>query len=1301
MTTVTLRIQVDKAGATQGIQQTRQELAGLGQTGQQAGQQASQGVGAISSALNGARAAVASFVAAYAAIQTLSGVVRLADEYQSLSDRLRLATGDSAAFQAAQAGVFSVAQQTGTALSAVGGLYVSLSNSTRELELSQSDLLTITQAISQSFVVSGASAASTDAAVRQLAQGFASGMLRGDEFNSVMENAPALARALADSLGVTTGELRAMAAEGKLTSDVLAQGLLQQAPQIASQFEQMGTTVGQAFTRLQNATLQFVGQANEATGASKALAGFITALADNIGTLVGAVGAAVGALAIFVGVRGLLGIVSAAQAAGGAMALMATRTAALLPLLGGIPGLVAAVAAGVFLMAQRWNLAAENAEKYQGVLESLRQIQAGQQATEQQGAAFLDRVNVLLGQREEIERRLARSANSLAAETDYNREQTRLWTGALERNSAALVTLGDEGSAALRKILQPLQDAFTGAQVATTETARFAQAQTALSAVLESSGVKLGDQTKAARDLAKQLADLAKIEEQTPALAGEIAAARSALIAAYQKETTETPKVTAGMRSLNTAQEEAKRAASALTEEQERLTAKMGGPAVAAAIELAQSLRSLDEKEQALRAAHQLSATEVQRLADIRRQLIESYQREQSGIQALANPYQTYLAQLESERRLLGLSATERARAESQLRAVRNVMAFANTERERGNGLLIDEIAALINAERALDDQAAAAERSRQSAEGWRQYWGDAIGAVTDAFGDFVASGLKSFSDFGDALKSIARRIISDLISTFLRNRITIPITAALTGGGGASGAATPGGGLLGGAGGAGGLLGGLLGGAGALFGGAATGLGTGLLASGSIFSGAGLLGGITGSLSAGFASIAGGSILQGVGLLLGPVGIIAGSIAALVSIFKKDKPPDVRFGGDNARVRNVEGQFSTVFGTVQAGSRQISYQDFIEPIQQFDEGIRSLVLATGGGADQLTAIGQALSRWVVDLRGDAATAENVLGSRFSAVLTAFSADVREFVGSSGTLEERVARLGDALTISSIAASGIVSGDFREVADLLTRFRAGTEGLGDTFARLVAGADLINQALTLLGGTFAGTRLQAATFAGELIQLAGGLDQFSATLSGALNALFSDAERNQFLADQARTALNESLRGLNISGVGIDSIRTQLRDQLRAALEAGNAELTNQILAAANQLGAFSSAIEALGADAVAAAQQVALGGTSLQPGGGLTAPAGTAAGGTATVPATQLEAGQATVRAIARSNTLLEEIASNTSPSTEEQRAAKSTQNTEGLTRRAVDLLAEVAALLRAQGVQQTQIALKATVRK
>lgn len=358
-------------------------------------------------------------------------------------------------------------------------------------------------------------------------------------------------------------------------------------------------------------------------------------------------------------------------------------------------------------------------------------------------------------------------------------------------------------------------------------------------------------------------------------------------------------------------------------------------------------------------------------------------------------------------------------------------------------------------------------------------------------------------------------------------------------------------------------------------------------------------------------------------------------------------------------------------------------------------------MLATGGGADQLTAIGQALSRWVVDLRGDAATAENVLGSRFSAVLTAFSADVREFVGSSGTLEERVARLGDALTISSIAASGIVSGDFREVADLLIRFRAGTEGLGDTFARLVAGADLINQALVLLGGTFAGTRLQAATFAGELIQLAGGLDQFSATLSGALNALFTDAERNQFLADQARTALNESLRGLNISGVGIDSIRTQLRDQLRAALEAGNAELTNQILTAANQLGAFSSAIEALGADAVAAAQQVALGGTSLQPGGGLTAPGGTATGGTATVPATQLEAGQATVRAIARSNTLLEEIAQNTSPSTEEQRAAKSTQNTEGMTRRAVDLLAEVAALLRAQGVQQTQIALKATVRK
>lgn len=1149
MTTVTLRIQVDKAGATQGIQQTRQELAGLGQAGQQAGQQASQGVGAISSALNGARAAVASFLAVYAGIQTLSGVVRLADEYQSLSDRLRLATDGSAAFQAAQAGVFAVAQQTGTALSAVGGLYVSLSNSTRELGLSQNELLTITQAISQSFVVSGASAASTDAAVRQLAQGFASGVLRGDEFNSVMENAPALARALAESLGVTTGELRAMAAEGKLTSDVLAQGLLQQAPQIAAQFDQMGTTVGQAFTRLGNAVLQFVGQANEASGAGAALAAIITGLANNLPLF------ANGLLAV---AAGYAAVTAAAAVANPAIGFTGTLLAGLATAISVVVAAFAAYKLGEYL-------------------------------------------------RDQFE--LARVAGASLV-IGLNDAWQAIRTGAIAAFVAirvAWVTVVDQ----IQERVADLLDAFIS-----------------LSQVELPFGLR-ADFAYGQADALRQL--------------------------------TET------LRSATDATEENDRAIGLLRDEMDRAAAD--SDAFAADL--------FDAAE-----AHNGAAGAADRNRGAVSALAPAMTATASATNAAATAARAARAAFDGATAgASGLSGATTA-AGGSINTMRG--AIAGTTGDVGRlGSAVDDLG--------------------QRAQEFGIDWGLVIDDASRAFGDWVASGLKSFSDFGRSLKQIAKQIISDLAAQFFRSRLTIPITAAL-GGSGAAGAATPGGGLLGGAGGAGGaggLLGGLLGGAGALFGGTATGLGTGLLASGSIFSGAGLLGGITGSLSAGFASIAGGSILQGVGLLLGPVGIIAGSIAALVSIFKKDKPPDVRFGGDNARVRNVEGQFSTVFGTVQAGSRQISYQDFIEPIQQFDEGIRSLVLATGGGADQLTAIGQALSRWVVDLRGDAATAENVLGSRFSAVLTAFSADVQEFVGSSGTLEERVARLGDALTISSIAASGIVSGDFREVADLLTRFRAGTEGLGDTFARLVAGADLINQTLALLGGTFAGTRLQAATFAGELIQLAGGLDQFSATLSGALNALFTDAERNQFLADQARAALNESLRGLNISGVGIDSIRTQLRDQLRAALEAGNAELTNQILAAANQLGAFSSALEALGADAMAAAQQVALGGTSLQPGSGLTAPAGTAAGGTATVPATQLEAGQATVRAIARSNTLLEEIASNTSPSTEEQRAAKSTQNTEGLTRRAVDLLAEVAALLRAQGVQQTQIALKATVRK
>lgn len=1207
MTTVTLRIAVDKAGASENIAAVKQDLRGMGEAGQQGGQQAAQGMGALQGAINGAKAAVASFLAVYAGIQALSGVVRLADEYQGLTDRLRLATGSSGEFAAAQQGVFAVAQQTGTALSAVGGLYVSLANSTRELNLSQSQLQTITQAVSQSFVISGASAAQTDAAIRQLGQGFASGVLRGDEFNSMMENAPALAAALAASLGVTTGQLRAMAAEGQLTSDVLATGLLNQAPQIAAQFDQMGTTVGQAFTRLSNSVLQFVGEANQATGAGAALAAGVTAIANNIDVVARAFGSLAVALATLYGARALGGLAAVFQGVATAIALSAApvgtfitgataATAAtgawtiaargLFLLIGGWPTILAATAAGVFYLATAQSEAEETAELAQAAILRLRQATNDLKPAALSAAeAQLLVVDALLETARAAQETSRGVASAMAAAS-----------GSLEDSAFQMALVGQQINARSRDI-----------------------------ATLERSAASLRVEIGKARGLdpIASVRDLSLFQ----ALSGAVTATGQA-VGLLRNET-------------ETAVPPARRYV--------EVTASIAPRLNAAAVAAGSAAGAM---------------TEVRRDTS---------------------------------------SATNAVNAMiPRINVITNGMNSAAVAADRvGDGMR----------DAAADTQefTTKAAASAAHAQDWGLDWGRVVDDVSTAFGDFVAGGLRDFESFGDSLKNIARQIMSDLVAQFAR-RIIMNLGVNTSGGGGFGG-------------GQGGFdIGGMIQG---LFGGGSNSQNLGLtrinVINGSQTSGGGAMGGAmggnmlangfsmggmmgaAGGIAMGLQGIRTGNALQGAagGALAGfqiggPWGaLIGGIIGGLGALIRGDKPPDFRVGGANASVRNPEGSFETVFGRVRAGSREISWESLIEPIQQFDQAISDLVISTGGGEEQLDAIASALSRWSVDLRDSAATAENVLGSRFNAVLTSFSADVREFVGNAGTVEERMGRLADALTIERIAGNeNGITNSFDEMAELLTRFRVGNENLAETFTRLGVGLEFVDQTMAMLQATFSGTRLEAATFAGELIELAGGFDAFASRMQGALTALFSDEERNQFLADQAQNALNASLTGLNISGVGLADIREQLRTQLRQAMEAGNAELTNQILIAANALGAFSSALEALGEDAVASANQMAFGGTSLQPGGGLTSPAGTGTGGT--TPTTQLDATVSVATAVDRGNALLQQIAINTTPR-EEPAAEKTARDQADATRQTASILSRIEAIIQEAVRTQVQEAAKA----
>jgi tape measure domain-containing protein len=190
---------------------------------------------------------------AFGAVQIIKKITAVSDEYANISARLKLVTKDSQELEKVQTRLFKIAQSTSTEFSSVADLYTKVARASKELGTTQEQVLSFTQSINQAFQVSGASTAEAAGATRQLAQALQSGVLRGDEFNSINEQGGRIMEALADGLNVARSELRGMAEAGRLTANLVLPALLSQAEKINAEFEQMPRTVGRATTELGNA----------------------------------------------------------------------------------------------------------------------------------------------------------------------------------------------------------------------------------------------------------------------------------------------------------------------------------------------------------------------------------------------------------------------------------------------------------------------------------------------------------------------------------------------------------------------------------------------------------------------------------------------------------------------------------------------------------------------------------------------------------------------------------------------------------------------------------------------------------------------------------------------------------------------------------------------------------------------------------------------------------------------------------------------------------------------------------------
>lgn len=218
-----------------------------------------------------------------------------ADGYTEIQNKLRLVESASISSSKGLNNVFDIALKTNQSINATSGVYQRFAQNAETLKISQAQIASLTETVSKAVAVSGASAGAADAALTQFGQALGSGILRGDEFNSVMEQTPALAKAIATGLGVTTSELRNMAKEGKLTMDVLVPALERAKESVDDQFNTRILTISAAFENLNTSAVKWIGELDKSTGASEAFAKAINEIANHL-TVVASLAAGAGVI---------------------------------------------------------------------------------------------------------------------------------------------------------------------------------------------------------------------------------------------------------------------------------------------------------------------------------------------------------------------------------------------------------------------------------------------------------------------------------------------------------------------------------------------------------------------------------------------------------------------------------------------------------------------------------------------------------------------------------------------------------------------------------------------------------------------------------------------------------------------------------------------------------------------------------------------------------------------------------------------------------------------------------------------
>lgn len=271
---IAIGFKVNNSNVKQVEQTTKKVKTGLERVGDSA-DKAGNKVDSLFSKLSG--------LAMFAGVSlTLGSIVKTIDEWKVIEGQVNNVTKSQQESKAVQKEIYNIASRTRQQYKSTAELYTSVARNAQELKKSTKDILLFTEDVSNAMLLGGGDASSQQAALVQLGQALGSGTLRGDELNSIMEQAPRLAKAIAEGMGTTIGQLRQMGSEGKLTAQDVFNAIRGQSDRLKMELGKMPWTVGQATNKMQNAIGKFFKEFEDKTGIIDGIAKRMAKFADYI-----------------------------------------------------------------------------------------------------------------------------------------------------------------------------------------------------------------------------------------------------------------------------------------------------------------------------------------------------------------------------------------------------------------------------------------------------------------------------------------------------------------------------------------------------------------------------------------------------------------------------------------------------------------------------------------------------------------------------------------------------------------------------------------------------------------------------------------------------------------------------------------------------------------------------------------------------------------------------------------------------------------------------------------------------------